>query len=532
VNVPPGLMWIIVDGLPLWLLEHFRNERGRLPTLSFLHRQRRIAGLRPVSPNCQTPPSLFSLFSGTPPVVHGLAGYDMPDRDDPLATRKGFETFSRRIPMIWDRYASRGRTVRLCHVPYVDPDRLGGNLRAWTYGFGEPVLASVVLAGLARGSRHLFDTVGVAVDVEDIGQDFVLLRVEADATAAQTTTIIREGHWRPLELSRGLHTIAGYLKIEGVETLVLLGAWSVQARGDASQDYPAAPFIAGGLGQLYRQGRLGRIAIDGGDGAAEKALFGAIRAVSRRFWAEALNAQARHDADLVVAYQPACDLLFHEILGLIDPELELCEPDLSKLVEGLLLRMLADVDAAFAAFSAADRTRRCIVSSDHGMKAVDTVLLPNVLLRDLGLVKLCDDGQIDATASAAFYHPAETGLVCMAPDRLRSRGLSPEQAMSKLAEGLTRSSGRPCDWFTCEIPGFGPRDFNNNHYLSPGRGQTAKATLADRAVRRSRKSADHSTVSADPQLLGVVIDLSTNRVPDWPASIAAEDVLPLLLQTA
>jgi Type I phosphodiesterase / nucleotide pyrophosphatase len=525
----PRLTWIVVDGLPLWLLDRFRSERARLPTLSFLHRERRIAGLRPVSPNCQTPPSLFSLFSGTPPVVHGLAGFDMPDLDDPIATRNGFETFATHIPMIWDRYAAAGRPIRLCQVPYVDAARLGHNLRASTYGFGKPIVSNMVLAAPASGSRHRFDGIDGALEIDEIGQDSILLRIESDDGTPQAPVLVKAGEWRPLHLRCGLMTIVGFIKVDGVPSLVLLGAWSVRTHGDATETFPTAPFIGGGLGQLYRQGRLGRIAIEGGDGAAELALFGAIRAVSRRFWAEALDAQGRHDADLVIAYQPACDLLFHEILGLIDRDLNRCTAETSRFIETLLLRILCDVDAALAALSAADGTGRLIVSSDHGMKAVDTVLLPNVILRDLGLLTLRDDGRIDAVASAAFYHPAETGLVCIAAERLQRHGMNAEAVMTGIVDGLTRLSGRPCDWFTCHIPGLGPRGFVCSHYLSPGRGQTAKATLGDEAVKPSRKSADHATVSADPQLIGVVADLSTDRVPRWPTSIAAEDVLPLLL---
>jgi hypothetical protein len=525
----PRLTWIVVDGLPLWLLERFRSQRARLPTLSFLHREQRIAGLRPVSPNCQTPPSLLSLFSGTPPVVHGVAGYDLPDLDDPLATQNGFEAFVAHVSMIWDRYAAAGRTIRLCQVPFVDTARLGRNLLAWTHGFGKPVVSNTVLAAPMPGRRHLFDGIDGELEIEQVGQDYVLLRVASNDGTPQQSVLVKEGDWKPLDLQRSLMTIVGFINVDGVPSLILLGAWSVRTHGDVARTFPTAPFIGGGLGQLYRQGRLGRIAIEGGDGTAELALFGAIRAVGRRFWAEALDAQGRRDADLVIGYQPACDLLFHEILGLIDRDLNRHTAYTSSLVEALLLRMLSDVDAALAAMSAADGTGRLIVSSDHGMKAIDTVLLPNVILRDLGLLTMRDDGRIDATTSAAFYHPAETGLVCIAPTRLQPHGIDAEEVMSKLIDGLTRLSGRPCDWFTCHIPDFGPKGFLCSHYLSPGRGQTAKATLGDEAVKPSRKSADHATVSADPQLVGVVADLSTNRVPKWPTSIAVEDVLSLLL---
>jgi hypothetical protein len=528
----PRLTWIIVDGLPLWLLEHFSGASARLPTLSSLRRERRIAGLLPVSPNCQTPPSLFSLFSGTPPVVHGLSGFHIPDVTDPLAIRDGFHTFARHIPMIWDRYAAAGLAIRLCQIPYVELARLGGCLRSWSYGFGKSAAGEIVVPAPAAGRRHALDGVDREIVVERVGPDYVELSVEGADVARQGPVFIRAGVWAPLRLAGHLTTIVGFVTVDGIPSLIVLGAWRVRSHGDAVTDFPTAPFVGGGIGQLYRRGRLGRIAVDGGDGSAELAMLGAVRAIGRRFWAEALDAQARGDADLVIAYQPAYDLLFHEILGLIDRDLNRCSPEIARQAETLLLCALADVDAALAALSAVDGSGRLVVSSDHGMKTVDTILLPNVALKDLGFLVTHEDGSIDAFASVAFYHPAETGVVCFAPARLQPHGVSMDEVMDRLVDRLTRTSGRLCSWFSCYVPNAGPQGFVATHYLSPGRGQSAKASLADKAVEPSRKSADHATISADRQLVGVLADLSTTRVVGWPESIAAENVLPLLLETA
>jgi hypothetical protein len=201
-------------------------------------------------------------------------------------------------------------------------------------------------------------------------------------------------------------------------------------------------------------------------------------------------------------------------------------------METILLRALADIDAGIAALVAGRGDERLIVSSDHGMRAVDSVLLPNVVLRELGLLATKSDGSIDAFASAAFFHPAETGVVCFAPARLAQRGLSMDAAMNALVGRLAKASGRACTWFAVDVPEAGPRGFIARHYLSPGNGQTAKAVLADRAVQASRKSADHATASDHPQLVGVVADLSAVRLPRWPASIPTEEVLTLLLEAA
>jgi hypothetical protein len=532
MNALPRLTWLVVDGLPLWLLERFRAEVARLPTLAWLWREHRIAGLTPVAPNCQTPPSLLSLFSGTSPVEHGLTGFEVPDRDEPLGLRNGFEAYARHIPMVWDRYAAEGQAIRLCQIPYVDRARLGTALRGASYGYKAPIVAQMAIGEPLAGSTHALAGIDATLTVVGARGRGIVVRVEGDTMGRTSPVMVPRDGWTTLALPGGLATLAGLVAVEEKAKLVLLGAWPDDIHGDAARTSPSAPFIAGGLAQLYRRGDFGRIAVDGGSGAAESVLFAAVAALARRFWAEAIDAQARGDCDLIVAYQPAYDLLFHEVLGLIDESLALCDPVVARRVDAMLLKALRDIDAGLAALLAGNGAGQLIVSSDHGMKAVDTVILPNVALRQLGLLATKSDGSIDPQASAAFYHPAETGVVCFAPDRLDARGLCAEGAMDALVVCLGQASGRPCTWFTADIPEVGPRGFVARHYLAPGKGQLAKAKLASRTVERARKSADHATANGDPQLIGVVADLSAIRVPSWPAQVATEQVLPLLLAAA
>ena len=73
----PRLVWFLVDGLPHELVRAYSNARPD-SKLADMHAQQRTAPLTPLTPNCQTPPSLFTIWSGRGPQEHELLGYDVP----------------------------------------------------------------------------------------------------------------------------------------------------------------------------------------------------------------------------------------------------------------------------------------------------------------------------------------------------------------------------------------------------------------------------------------------------------------------
>jgi len=524
----PRLIWMLVDGLPFWLLDRFRRADALPPTLARLFDEGGITELAPIWPNCQTPPSLFTLFSGLPPTVHGLSGFDLPDRRDPLAKHNGFNGFPRDIPMVWDRYASAGQTIRLCQVPFVDAAGMGSHLLSASYGFGAPALAPRLIEGLAIGRQEIWPEIGVTCVIAQLTPAAVTLRLEP---TGDRVTIARDG-WEPIGLPDGLSTLAGLVWRDGEPVLIVLGAWREARAGcRPAPDFAKTPFVGGGVADLFRRGAFGRIAIDGGDGTAERAFVGAIRAIGRRYWVEAIHAQASADADFILAYQPAYDLLFHELLGLIDRSSRFHRPEIAALAESLILTALGDLDAGLAALLAGESGERLFLASDHGMKPVDTVLLPNAVLAQLGLAAT-DRAAIDPARSVAFFHPAETGLVCMHADRLQAHGLTPADVMDRLVDAFTEAAPCPADWFAVDLPEVGPAGYINRYYLSPGSGQTMKADIGPQPTRRARKSADHATTSHDPQLRGVVAALAGGAAMRLPRTIEAADVLPVMMGPA
>ena len=523
-GVPP-LLWLVIDGIPFWLVERFVARGEALPVLARLMREDRVRPLLPASPNCQTPPSLFSLFSATEPAEHGLTGFDIPDPEDPLAIRKAFASHRRDIGFIWDAYAREGRSVRLCQIPFVVPDALGDRLVSASYGFVEPALAPLVIERPSPGDDHALGATGARLAVEAVDPDVVHLRVTAEGRPVQ----VSGERWEVLALGKGLETFARLVGPEGKRRLVLLGAWPVLRTGTSSaSDFPSAPFIAGGVPGLYRKGAFGRIAIDGGDGTAEAVLLDAVRALGRRFWAEIFAAQALGGADLILGYQPAYDLLFHEVLGLIDPASRFHEAGLAARIDADLLVIMSDIDGGLARLASAADGERIVVCSDHGMKPIDTVLLPNACLRDLGLLSLDAQGRIDPERSVAYFHPAETGLVCIHGENAKAAGLEPLEIMNRLVAALEAVAPNGCGWFAADAGLAVPSGYLGGHFLSAGEGKTFKADLGETAMRASRKSADHATHSGDPKLHGVVMDLSADPIPLPAGGIATHEVWPAI----
>lgn len=122
------------------------------------------------------------------------------------------------------------------------------------------------------------------------------------------------------------------------------------------------------------------------------------------FFGEGLLAAARRpDWDLLMGYMPVLDEAGHQ-LTLADPrqpgfsaarrdELEMARRRVWQAVDRELVRLLAAVDL---------RTTVVAVVSDHGMAPVHTLLDPNVLLREQGLLATDAEGKILEAGTAAY----------------------------------------------------------------------------------------------------------------------------------
>ncbi|MFM0288759.1 alkaline phosphatase family protein [Paraburkholderia megapolitana] len=514
------LVWLLVDGLPYDLVARFSAQ---LPTLASALREGRTRRLRPAFPNCQTPPSLASLFTGEQPAETGLTGYFIPrvHADDPLGFDDAFLLgVASRCRFLWEIAAGAGASVRLLHVPFVDAASLGTSLRLYCYGFVRPALSPAIHT-LKAGEPMPFDS-GCETAWHALWQhdsDVVLLRC-ADGREHLLST---SKQIERVQLSADLVTELCQVEINGTRALIVLGIWRPHVQGDARQveDYRhhmrGTPFFGSTFSRAYRAGALGKTLHDGGDGAAECLFVHCLERLAKRYAEDCLFAAQVAEMDcnsLVLAYQPVMDLALHELLGFASEGCAYATDAARAVVEPLLCRLLTGVDTLLAELlRMTGPDTDVLLSADHGMLPIDTLLYPNVLLREYGWLVLTEASGIDPERSACFYHPSENGLLVFNRETMRKQGITAEQIADRLLAGIAQACGRPAALLECAIVDSGER-WMAYHYLRPPACIQAKAEAHGAEVLAlSRKTGDHCVQSDASALEGFIADLRGRVLP-------------------
>lgn len=514
----PRVIWQIVDGLPYWLVQRL----ARKPELSRLGAwlaSGRVLQMEPVTPNCQTPPSMASLLSGRAPGEHGVFGYDVPtwQPDNPLAFTSAFSLPAPRVPFLWEAYVARRQHTRLAHVPFYDQDRSDPEFVHASYGFRERLEAPLARP-LERGSAEIrFEKLPASITVR-AAEGRYQVRVEAGGRVAER--ILALGSWHTAIFDRRARTRISIQDVDGVPTLLTLGVWH--------DDSPyVCPFFGAGLSKSFRAGQLGCRIMDGGSGAAERLLWTCLRELSYRYSEELVAAARAGTSDLVIAYQPLLDLLLHELAGLLHPDCVHFRSDAEAVVESILTEALQFVQDTIALVAKAAPGYAVMVASDHGMAPASHNLYPNQLLKERGWLVCNDAGQIDSEQSRAFLHPAETGLVCFNRNHMQ-REL--ESTRAEFVDVLNAGFGRSGGPVSLIEGSAGPlaSSLLAAGYLAPGWGRVAKAALNSTFVERSTKTGDHAVNDGDARLHGVVIDVSGHFLDRGGASTHAVHVRRLI----
>lgn len=490
----PRLLWMLIDGFPHWLVERYVESprvAARLPMLHQLWRQDCISRLLPVSPNCQTPPSLSTLWSGVEPLGTGIVGFHLPDPDGahPIAVKEAFSVRPTHVRWIWDFYAEAGHAVRLCHVPFVSPERLGERARYVSYGFVPPLRAPALALPSSLSPKELWHYEAIDGDA----------RLTVGSWSLQDQAVdIELGAWRP--------------RLHGND---------IERTVERLQHAP--PLLASAPNTLYREGKLGPRLADGGDGTAERVFTACLIQMSLRYLDEFLDSVEQADSQLVIGYQPALDIMLHEFAGYLDPACLFWSAEREAVVDELVLTMLERFDVFLSRLQAVARPEdRVIVCSDHGMASLDTIIFPNTVLARRGYLASTPDLKIDVERSICFYHPAETGALWINPAAADRAGVSRRAIVADLCSDLADAPGGAPDI----LPTGGEvRDgFDLLGHLRPGHCQQAKATITNACWGPSRKTGEHGSHCLDPRLQGIVVDLSAERQRLTASAIMAKDV--------
>ncbi|MFF0659407.1 alkaline phosphatase family protein [Micromonospora tulbaghiae] len=401
--------WVVWDAGARWLVDGL-DARGRLPNVRRLQAAGARAAARPARPNCQTPPSLATLFTGAPAHEHGVTGFRVPDPRWFGASRSGFDPVVCAVPPVWQRLGVRSAFV---HVPWVlDPH---GQV-------GEYVDAAVE-AYSGRLTRHAMLRPGQGgVPLVDALPDAAVVAARSGGTVVSgpSGTVPVTDSWVEVDLGGGLGCHVRRVSRPDGEVLLRTGVWRTRwAGGDRAlvQRLRALPAFAGeGAGSVYRAGDFGVRLPEGGDGAAEELLLSSMEPAARTFAAAADVVLDRHRADLVVVYLPMTDDIGHELAGWVDAAGPAYRPELARPGWNLLSRVYRAADAILGrVLDRAGPDDTVLLTADHGIMAMTHDVYPNAVLAVAGLAAPDGRGGVEPDRSAVVFHPAGDGSLWVNP---------------------------------------------------------------------------------------------------------------------
>jgi Type I phosphodiesterase / nucleotide pyrophosphatase len=461
-----GLLWIVWDGASCDVVNELLDQ-GELPALRSLSAGS-VVPLAPLSPNCQTPPSLASLYTGAAIAEHGVTGFRVPARELErtfVEWRSGFDAPIDR-PLIWDQVVAAGDWAGLCHVAWGTGDAAGrhpASLAIDAYPRRLALPGVIEAPGSAEGppTAHSFDLGGVELVVRTREGGYEVSAPVTGDRVVLTPSARLKLDPKPLRFGPGMATRLGMVAQPGARNvLVHTGLWEIRTHVGARRASPGAPrdeldassgvFVGTLLGEAYRAGRLGPRLDGGGDGGAEHALMESARWQVEDFTGSCEIVLRRAPPDgFVIAYLPTIDEVQHELFrGWVSGPADQAQRGAREVIrrayalaDEQLARLLRHVGPGCAV----------VVCSDHGAAAVARDFYANQTLVRAGLARFDEQGRIDARASRVAYHPAGNGSVWV-NDTGRPAGLVTAEERDAVVDAAERALSAARDPLTGRAP--------------------------------------------------------------------------------
>jgi predicted AlkP superfamily phosphohydrolase/phosphomutase len=165
--------------------------------------------------------------------------------------------------------------------------------------------------------------------------------------------------------------------------------------------------VGGWLGNsamwLYMNGGFGPTLESGGDGTAEARFLESAELLLRQFMRGSEWMWRERSPRLMLDYFPLSDTVDHNLLGFMDPEWPGYDPVLAEAVAEFRAQAwrLVDLRLAHLLELAREDDAALFVTGDHGMRASWNLLLPNLVLKEAGLLALNEDGTVDLSRTRA-----------------------------------------------------------------------------------------------------------------------------------
>ncbi|TQK51143.1 type I phosphodiesterase/nucleotide pyrophosphatase [Streptomyces sp. SLBN-118] len=405
--------WVVWDAGAHWVVDKLERE-GALPAVSAMRERGTIAAARPARPNCQTPPSLATLFTGTWPSEHGVTGYTVPGAGEGIASHvSGFSPGFPAVPPVWETLSESDLRSAFVHTPWVfdEAGALGPHIDGAVEAYSRRLIRHSVREIASGIGAHRWAIGAYEVDAEVWADG----RVRVRSGAQHDVLLVAGGGWQQLPLDDDGHgTWVACVRTPERLLLVHTGVWAARTGGSnralVGRLRGLPPFAGEGVGPLYRVGTFGRRLAEGGDGSAEEVLLSSVGCVAQSFGAAADAVLKEHDADLVVVYLPMTDDIGHELLGWCDEKSGVHRPDIADAVWSYLRRCYQWSDDILGrVLDRADPGDTVVLGADHGMVGSTHLVHLNEQLVREGLAVLTADGALDPYRSEVFYHPANNG---------------------------------------------------------------------------------------------------------------------------
>ncbi len=154
---------------------------------------------------------------------------------------------------------------------------------------------------------------------------------------------------------------------------------------------------------LYLEGAFGPTLAQGGDGTAEALYLESAELLLRQFMRGSEWMWRERGPRLMVDYFPLSDTVDHQLLGFLSEEWPGYDRELALAVDAVRARAWTLVDRRLAHLLelATEAEAALFVTGDHGMRASWNLLLPNVALREAGLLVLDGEGRVDLSRTRA-----------------------------------------------------------------------------------------------------------------------------------
>ena len=409
--------WVVWDAAAHWVVDRLELE-GALPAVTRMRTHGTIAAARPAHPNCQTPPSLATLFTGTWPSEHQVTGYTVPgagaEAGAGLADHlSGFAPCFPAVSPVWESASEADLGSAFVHVPWVfgEQGTVGHYVDGAVEAYSQRLARHSVLELAPGGPPCGWEVGGFRVEVGPVDSDGPV-RLSCGGSELRVEV---GGDWRPLRLNdAGLGTWVACVRTPERLLLVHTGVWEQRTAGRnrrlVRRLRGCPPFAGEGVGPLYRTGVLGPRLAEGGDGSAESVFLASVECVTRAFGAATDEVLREHAADLVVVYLPMTDDVGHELLGWCDEKSAAHRPDIAHRVWPYIRRCYRGADEILGrVLDRAGAEDTVLLGADHGMVGSTHLVHVNDQLVHAGLAVPATGGALDLERSQVIYHPANNG---------------------------------------------------------------------------------------------------------------------------